>query len=345
MLFACVLRQQISPVTPSPEESIKEESSNSFKAIDNPRSQLPGAFLHTPNQPPFNTPNLSALSTLTELDDSSDAPLNTPVVPMHENALPMTGIPKIKQEALETPCVPFSIPSGTVIANLPFTYMRQAPVSHKIPAPAISQLPVMSAVRTRMPVHGTTDTPKFDGTTDNLANFIDLYEQLTDEVGLQGLDRIKGIICYLECNDRELWGGMPEAQVSNYNAFMKEVKVMYPGWDGKRCYALLNLQAIAYEYVNKTMLLYQELSNYLRAFKKVMQPLLAGDRIGKAEHDHIFMEGIPKDTQAQIRMRLMIKFPDHYLQDPYPFMDIFTAGQFVLPTNLPHQRNRPRKVQ
>ncbi|KAG2051378.1 hypothetical protein BDR06DRAFT_890039, partial [Suillus hirtellus] len=78
----------------------------------------------------------------------------------------------------------------------------------------------------------------------------------------------------------ELWGGMPEAQVSNYNAFMKEVKVMYPGWDGKRRYALSDLQAIAHKYTNKTMPLYQELSNYLHAFKKIMQPLLAEDRIG-----------------------------------------------------------------
>ncbi|KAG1850266.1 hypothetical protein C8R48DRAFT_778243 [Suillus tomentosus] len=334
-LFARAPRQLISPVTPSPEESIKEESSDGFEAIDNPRSQLPGAFLHTPNQPPFNTSNLSALSTLTELDNSSDTPPNAPVVPARENVLPTTGIPKIKQEALETPRAPFSIPGGTVITNLPFAYTCQAPVSHKIPAPAISQPPVMSTVRTRMPVRGTTDAPKFDGTTDNLADFIDLYEQLVDDVGLQGLDRIKGIIRYLERNDRELWGRMPEVQVSDYNAFMKEVKVMYPRWDGKRRYTLLDLQAIAHEYANKTMPSYQELSNYLRAFKKVMQPLLAEDRIGKAERNRIFMEGIPKDTQALIRTRLMIKFPDHYPQDPYPFMDVFTAGHFVLPANAP----------
>jgi hypothetical protein len=79
-----------------------------------------------------------------------------------------------------------------------------------------------------MPFCGTDRAPKFDGTTDNLAEFIDAYEQLTDEAGLQGLDRIKGIIRYLERNDQELWAGLPEAQESNYDAFMKEIKVMYP---------------------------------------------------------------------------------------------------------------------
>ncbi|KAG2100650.1 uncharacterized protein F5147DRAFT_776858 [Suillus discolor] len=313
---------------PSPEESAKEELSDDFEAIDNPRSQLPGAFLHTPNQPPFIS-NLSALSALT------DTPLNTPASPVRENALSTVGLPKIKQEAFETPRTPNSIPGGTIVANLPFVYAHQALTRQKTPVPATSQSPIMSTVRTRMLIRGTMDVPKFDGTMDNLADFIDAYEQLTDEVGLLGLDRIKGIIRYLDCDDHELWGGMPKAQVSDYNAFLDEVRVMYPGWDGKRRYALADLQAIAREYTNKPMPSYQELSSYLRAFKKVMQLLLAEDRIGKAEHNRLFMEGIPKDTQALVCTRLMIKFPDHYPQDPYPFMNVFAAGQFVLPANAP----------
>ncbi|KAG1867070.1 hypothetical protein C8R48DRAFT_772259 [Suillus tomentosus] len=183
----------------------------------------------------------------------------------------------------------------------------------------------------RMPIRGTANAPKFDGTTDNLAEFIDTYEQLADEAGLQGLDRIKGIIRYLARDDRELWGGMPEAAVDDYSAFLDEVKVMYPGWDGKRRYALADLRAIAREYANKPMPSCTELSSYLRSFRKVMQPLMDEDRIGKAERDRLFMEGIPSDAQAQIRLRLMIKFPDHHPYDPYPFMDVFAAAQFLLP--------------
>ncbi|KAG1838621.1 hypothetical protein C8R48DRAFT_782359 [Suillus tomentosus] len=182
----------------------------------------------------------------------------------------------------------------------------------------------------RLPIRGTANAPKFDGTTDNLAEFIDTYEQLADEAGLQGLDRIKGIIRYLARDDRELWGGMPEAAVDDYDAFLDEVKVMYPGWDGKRRYALTDLRAIAREYANKPMPSCTELSNYLRAFRKIMQPLMDEDRIGKVERDHLFMEGIPSDAQAQIRLRLMIKFPDHHPYDPYPFMDVFAAAQFLL---------------
>ncbi|KAG1901340.1 uncharacterized protein F5891DRAFT_1187625 [Suillus fuscotomentosus] len=164
----------------------------------------------------------------------------------------------------------------------------------------------------RMPIHGTANAPKFDGTTDNLTEFIDAYEQLADEAGLQGLNRIKGIIRYLECDDRELWGGMPEVQVSNYDAFLDEVKQLHE-----------KLQTLGH--------FFEPL--YLRAFRKVMQPLIDEDRIGKAEHDHLFMEGIPSDAQAQIRLCLMIKFPDHHPYNPYPFMDVFAAAQFLLPAH------------
>jgi len=85
-----------------------------------------------------------------------------------------------------------------------------------------------------MPFRGTDHMPKFDGTSDTLAEFIDAYEECADRAGLQGLDKIKGIIKYLECDDRELWAGLPKAQTSDYNVFMKDIKVMYPGWDGKR---------------------------------------------------------------------------------------------------------------
>jgi hypothetical protein len=192
-----------------------------------------------------------------------------------------------------------------------------------------------------MPFRGTDRAPKFDGTTDNLAEFIDAYEQLADKAGLQGLNRIKGIIRYLERDDRELWAGLPEAQESDYDVFMKEIKVMYPGWDGKRRYAPVDLQALAREYAQKPMFSSQELSAYLRAFRKIMQPLLNEDRIGKAECDRIFMEGIPSEAQAPIRMRLMIKHPDHYPQDPYPFMQVYAAGQFILPANAPPPTTAP----
>jgi hypothetical protein len=85
----------------------------------------------------------------------------------------------------------------------------------------------------------------------------------------------------------------------------------------------------------------QELSTYLRVFRKIMQLLLNEDRIGKVERDRIFMEGIPSEAQVPIRTHLMIKHPDHYPQDPYPYTQVYDAGQFVLPANAPPPTSAP----
>jgi hypothetical protein len=40
-------------------------------------------------------------------------------------------------------------------------------------------------------------------------------------------------------------------------------------------------------------------------------------------------------------MHLMIKHPDHYPQDPYLYMQVYDAGQFVLPANTPPPTSAP----
>jgi hypothetical protein len=268
--------------------------------VDHPRSQLPGAFFHMPNEPPFIS---SSLSLLTELSDQSST---SPQAPTERACITMPterNAPEIKQELFETPHAPNSIPGGKILSNLPFAYAPPTSTKPIASTPTIAQHSTMSTMPYEMPFRGTDCVPKFDRTSDTLAEFIDAYEECADRAGLQGLDKIKGIIKYLEREDQELWAGLPEVQMSDHDAFMKEIKVMYPGWDGKRRYAPADLQVLARKYVQKPMFSGQELSTYLCAFRKIMQPLLNEDRIGKAERDRIFMEGIPNEAQAPIRMR------------------------------------------
>ncbi|KAG2343179.1 hypothetical protein BDR05DRAFT_860474, partial [Suillus weaverae] len=134
-----------------------------------------------------------------------------------------------------------------------------------------------------MPVHGSEHAPKFDSKASSLLEFLDQYEVLADDRGLQGQDCIKQLLCYLPSDERELWSGLTEAKTSDFDMFVAEVKVMYLGCEGNRCYALSDLQAIARKYVSMPMPLVEELSAYYRAFHKVMQPLLASNHIGMAK--------------------------------------------------------------
>jgi hypothetical protein len=110
-------------------------------------------------------------------------------------------MPEIKQELFETPHTPNSIPRGKILSNLPFTYTPPTSTKPIASVPTIAQHSTMSTTPYEMPFRGTDCAPKFDGTSDPLTEFIDAYEECADRAGLQGLDKIKGIIKYLECDD------------------------------------------------------------------------------------------------------------------------------------------------
>jgi hypothetical protein len=110
---------------------------------------------------------------------------------------------------------------------------------------------------------------------------------------------------------------------------------MYPGWEGDRRYTVADLQAVAAKYSKLPMTWRDELGEYVRAFRRVMQTLMNKGTVGSSERDHIFLEGLPSQIQQQTRTRLLIKFPDHHPQDPYPFADVNAAALFLLPESPP----------
>ncbi|KAG2746277.1 hypothetical protein P692DRAFT_201867879, partial [Suillus brevipes Sb2] len=292
-----------SPITPSPISSVKDESLDDFASIDAPRSNLPGAYHSTPKQ----AQKSRAFPSTDALIESRE-----PARVASSSSTPKASLAKlemhIKQEFPEIQQAPNAIPGGLALSNLPSTY---APVTTSLPQP--KPLPTIPAQQTpnmststpfRMPIRGTDRAPKFNGTTLQLRDFLETFDANADDAGLLGNDRIKQILRYLNSDDRELWSGLPEASSSDYHAFIKEVKDMYPGWEGDRRYTVADLRATS-------------------------------SALDTAERDRIFLEGLPSDIQTQTRTRLLIKFPDHHLQDPYPFKDVRAAALVLLPESLP----------
>ncbi|KAG1867265.1 hypothetical protein DFJ58DRAFT_723939 [Suillus subalutaceus] len=182
-----------------------------------------------------------------------------------------------------------------------------------------------------MPISSTEGAPKFDGKAENLMLFIEEYEYLADQAGLLGADRIKGLLRYVPMKDRGLWAGTMAASTSNYATFVLGIKKMYPGCQGDKCYAVADLQTILHNQFNVPMRSVDAEGEYYCKFIKVAQPLVAKDRIGKAEMNRLFLEGFPTEIQQKIRTRLLIKSPDHHPDDPYPIDDVHEAADFSLP--------------
>jgi len=145
--------------------------------------------------------------------------------------------------------------------------------------PASSNTPQtnMSAVPFRMPGHATDKVPKFDGKDESLLIFIDDYKDLADQAQLQNADHIKGLIKYVPTQDRSLWAGIPEANASDYAAFIMVVKDMYPGCESNKCYTVNDLQTVSQNCSCKPMTSVEAEGEYYREFTKVSIPLTAKD--------------------------------------------------------------------
>jgi hypothetical protein len=187
LLIECTHLQPASPIMPLPEDSTKEDLSDEFEAVDHPRSQLPGTFFHTPNEPSFIS---SSLSLLIKLSNQSSASPQAPIECVHITKPTERDAPEIKQESFEMPHTPNSIPGGKILSNLPFAYTPPTSIKPIVPMPTIAQHTTMSTAPYEMPFHGTDHAPKFDGMLDMLAEFIDAYKSCADRAGLQGLCHI-----------------------------------------------------------------------------------------------------------------------------------------------------------
>ncbi|KAG2349305.1 hypothetical protein BDR05DRAFT_838758, partial [Suillus weaverae] len=108
------------------------------------------------------------------------------------------------------------------------------------------------------------------------------------------------------------------------------VKVMYPGCEGDRCFTLTDLHTLLHNQSACPMRSHIELSDYFYEYIRVLQYLLAKACIGEIERNRIFLEGFPSDVEVQICTCLMIKFPDHHHEDPYPMADVHKATIFLL---------------
>jgi hypothetical protein len=99
-----------------------------------------------------------------------------------------------------------------------------APVTIVASTPRVIPVPVMTTNPYQMPICGTANAPKFDGTIVDISRYFDDFDQHADNANLTLKPHIKAALRYISRDDAETWETLPEASGDNYGAFMKAVK-------------------------------------------------------------------------------------------------------------------------
>jgi hypothetical protein len=127
-----------------------------------------------------------------------------------------------------------------------------APVTIVTSAPRVITVPIMSTNPYQMPIRGTANAPKFDGTIVDISQYFDDFDQHADSVNLTLKPRIKAALRYISRDDAETWETLPEASGDDYSAFVKAVKEqLYPGCNKKPNYSRSDLEFVVTEQAKK----------------------------------------------------------------------------------------------
>ncbi|KAJ8580730.1 hypothetical protein M405DRAFT_869258 [Rhizopogon salebrosus TDB-379] len=105
-----------------------------------------------------------------------------------------------------------------------------APVTVVTSTPRVIPVLIMSTNPYQMPIRGTANAPKFDGTIVDISRYFDDFDQHADNANLTLKPRIKAALRYISRDDAETWETLPEASGDDYAAFVTAIKdQLYPG--------------------------------------------------------------------------------------------------------------------
>jgi hypothetical protein len=151
--------------------------------------------------------------------------------------------------------------------------------------------PAVHVSVTRMPTHGHSTAPRFDGNALNLRLYFDEVESLSIDASLNEEGKVCHALRYASQEGNELWLTLPEAeaQVPDYAQFRNAVVKLYPGADDERKYAESDLQWLIDTQRQYGIESRAELGHYYREFRRISKFLIDKRRLSDIERNKMHM--------------------------------------------------------
>jgi len=84
-------------------------------------------------------------------------------------------------------------------------------------------------LKTQMPTPLSLSTPKWDGQTKTLRNFLRIVEQLFRLAEISDdRQKLDWLISYVEADIADQWSSFPELETGPWNQFLDRLKIEYP---------------------------------------------------------------------------------------------------------------------
>ncbi|KIJ38652.1 hypothetical protein M422DRAFT_176424, partial [Sphaerobolus stellatus SS14] len=165
--------------------------------------------------------------------------------------------------------------------------------------------------RAAMPAPGSNRAPKtFDGNEDNIAEFLEQFENCADDAQLADEDRVTFIIRFLSHQQKDIFKSIDGFDELNWSIFKAAIQEAFEGAFKEKKYTRQSL--IQYTHNNATLPIQTDadLRAFQRGFNAITKYLLMKKLITEEEQDRYFWFGFHEDTRRRLEQRLETTHPN-----------------------------------
>lgn len=177
-----------------------------------------------------------------------------------------------------------------------------------------------------LPVRGSKDAPKFDGTAIGLRRYFEDVEELSISVSkTTDPEKIAIALRYVTADEEATWRTIHDPTLT-WDQFKDKVITLYPGADLTGRYTRSDLQEITRRNVVKVWTTKDEAGQYHRDFTRVSSYLIDGGKISRNEANMDFMNGIHPELRNRVLARLQYTKPSQDNATPYSIEHVLEAA-------------------
>ncbi|KIJ42802.1 hypothetical protein M422DRAFT_253891 [Sphaerobolus stellatus SS14] len=192
-----------------------------------------------------------------------------------------------------------------------------------------------------MPAPGSNRAPKtFDGSEDDIADFLELFENCADDAQLPDKKKVAFIFRYLSRGQKDVFKTFEGCAELDWPKFKTTIEEAFEGAFKEKKYTRQSLIQSTWNNATLPIQTDTELRAYQRGFQAITHYLIKEQIITEDERDRYYWFGFHKDTRKILERRLTTTIPNHPRSKAYKTTDVFRAGKYLFDANT-FDRNPP----
>ncbi len=187
---------------------------------------------------------------------------------------------------------------------------------------------------TAMPPARSHRAPFFSGHVgDPLDDFLREFEELATSCALTDQQKIETVIRYIPNDLRDLWKILDGYTAHDWALFRQSLERTYEMTSAQSHYSKQKLYNFIHYNSCTRMRDEEDIMRYYHQFLVFCQPLIESHRITTDEHDGTFWYGFHPDDWEKLSPRLIAKFLDQAVGQPYGLEDAYKIARAVFATS------------